>query len=157
MRAWGPAVQRVVLGTIFIAHGVPKLLPLGSSGGLTGTALAFEGLGLVPALPLAALASATEVLGGAALVVGWYARWAALALCGVMAVALWKVHWAYGFFLNWNLEPGVGHGMEYALALSAGLVSLMVTGPGAWSVDAWRERAEAEKAAGWARVRSGKV
>lgn len=157
MRAWGPAVQRVVWGTIFIAHGVPKLVPVGGAGGVFGTALAFEGLGLWPPLVLAVAAGAVEVVGGAALILGWCSRWAAMALAGVMVVAIWTVHWPFGFFLNWTIEPGQGHGVEYAMALLAGLVSLALTGPGALSIDERRERYRAEEEAGRARLRAGKV
>jgi len=36
-----------------------------------------------------------------------------------MLVAIAKVHWPNGFFLNWSLEPGKGHGYEMNLALTA--------------------------------------
>jgi uncharacterized membrane protein YphA (DoxX/SURF4 family) len=40
--------------------------------------------------------------------------------------------------MNWTLKPGVGHGYEFNLLLIAGLVCLILTGPGRFSVDHWR-------------------
>jgi uncharacterized membrane protein YphA (DoxX/SURF4 family) len=74
-----------------------------------------------------------------------------------MAVAVWKVHLTNGFFLNWLNAPGVGHGYEFNLVLLAGLVCLILTGPGALSIDGRRERWAESEAAGRARLRAGKV
>ncbi len=52
-----------------------------------------------------------------------------------MLVAVWTVHVANGFFLNWTMTPGQGHGYEFNLVLVGALVSLMLTGPGALSFD----------------------
>ena len=35
---------------------------------------------------------------------------AALAVIVVMVGAIAKAHWPHGFFLNWELSPGKGHG-----------------------------------------------
>ena len=74
-----------------------------------------------------------------------------------LLVVAWKAYLFNGFFLNWTLTPGVGHGIEYHVVLVAALVCLMITGPGAFSVDGWRRRAEEAAAAGLARIRAGKV
>ena len=58
---------------------------------------------------VSALAAFTECFGGLALIVGLLARPAAVGLIAVMLVAIAKVHWANGFFINWSLEPGKGH------------------------------------------------
>ena len=39
-----------------------------------------------------------------------------------MGVAIWKVHLANGFFLNWNMVPSQGHGYEFNVALIGALV-----------------------------------
>jgi putative oxidoreductase len=82
---------------------------------------------------------------------------ASLALTLTMGVAIWKVHLANGFFLNWNIEPGRGHGYEFNLALIGALVSIMLTGPGALSVDGQRARSAQADAYGRARLRAGRV
>jgi putative oxidoreductase len=74
-----------------------------------------------------------------------------------MVVAVWKVHLPNGFFLNWYMRPGVGHGYEFNLTLIAGLLCLMFMGAGALSVDATRDRSAESEAAGRARLRAGKV
>ena len=48
-------------------------------------------------------------------------------------------------------------GYEYNLALIGALVALMLTGPGAFSVDGWRARSAEAEAYGRARLRSGNV
>jgi hypothetical protein len=63
------------------------------------------------------LAALTECFGGLAMIVGFLVRPAAVGLVLVMLVAIAKVHWANGFFINWSFEPGKGHGFEMNLAL----------------------------------------
>ena len=74
---------------------------------------------------------------------------AALALAISMAVAIWKVHLANGFFLP--------TGYEYNIVLLGALISLMLTGPGALSIDGRRARSAEAEAYGRARLRAGKV
>ena len=74
-----------------------------------------------------------------------------------MSVAVWKVHLPNGFFLNWTNAPGGGHGYEFSLVLLASLVCLMLTGPGAFSIDGRRASWAETEAAGRARLRTGKV
>ena len=156
MRDWGPLVLRVALGAIFVAHGLPKLLPIWG-GGPTATAAYFSFLGLpVPHL-LAVFVGVVEVGGGALLVLGFHTFWVALTLVVHQAVAVWKVHLAHGFFLNWSLTPGLGHGYEFSLLIVAGLVCLMLSGAGALSIDARRRRSAEEQALGRARLMSRTV
>ena len=86
-----------------------------------------------------------------------HAPWVTLVLVADTAISTWKVHLANGFFLNWTLEPGVGHGYEYHLLLLAALVCLMFTGPGAASVDVGRVRSAEAAASARARLRAGSV
>jgi putative oxidoreductase len=55
----------------------------------------------------------------------------------VMLVAIAKVHWSNGFFINWALEPGKGHGFEMNLALIGMALAVLVGGAGALSIDRW--------------------
>ena len=155
MRPFGPAALRVCVGAVFVAHGAQKLFGAWGGPGLDGTTSYFASLGLAPAYPLAAVTALTEFAGGMLLLLGWLTRWVALALALEMVVAVYKVHYANGFFLNWGLTPGHGHGFEFNLVLIGGLVCLMLTGPGALSLDEWRNQsAEAESRA---RARARKV
>ena len=156
MQAWGVTVLRLVVGAAFVAHGLPKLLPIWGASPAR-TAAMFESVGLQPALILVLTVGVVELLGGAALFLGVYTRLAAIPLAIDMGVAIWKVHWANGFFLNMSMEPGVQHGFEYALVLLGALCCLILAGPGALSVDGVRAHAAESAAAGRARLRRSKV
>jgi putative oxidoreductase len=157
MQPYGPAVLRLALGAVFVAHGAQKLFGVWGGGGPDGTAAFFRQLGLEPAYPLALAAGVTELVGGLMLIIGAYALFAAFALLVVQGVAVWKVHYMNGFFLNWGLTPDRGHGIEFNLILAAALATLMLTGAGAFSIDRRRARDAEAEAAGRARLRAGKV
>lgn len=157
MQPYGPAVLRLSIGLVFVAHGAQKLFGVWGGGGPSGTAAFFAQLGLTPALPLALLVGLLELGGGILLIAGAFTAAAALALAVSMSVATWKVHLANGFFLNWAIAPGRGHGIEFSLALIGALVALALTGPGAFSVDARRARSAEARAYGRARLRAGNV
>ena len=157
MPLYGPTVIRLAVGVVFAAHGAQKLFGVGGGGGVTGTAAYFAELGLAPAYILALLVGLIELAGGLFLVAGAFTFVASAGLAATMLVAVWKVHLASGFFLNWSNAPGLGHGYEFSLALLASLVSLMLTGAGGLSVDRFRAREAETEAAGRARLRAGKI
>ncbi|MGH7307748.1 MAG: DoxX family protein [Candidatus Rokuibacteriota bacterium] len=132
--SWSHLVVRLALGVIFFAHGAQKVLGWFGGNGLRATVAAFgKGLGIPPAA--AVIAAFVEFLGGLALIVGFLARPAALGLIVVMLVAVSKVHIQHGFFLNWNLTPGKGHGWEFNFALIAMALGIVIGGAGILSVD----------------------
>jgi putative oxidoreductase len=157
MQPYGPAVLRLAVGAVFVAHGAQKLFGVWGGGGPEGTAAFFGQIGLNPAYPLALAAGVTELIGGLMLMIGAYTLFAAVALLVVQGVAVWKVHYLNGFFLNWGLTPDRGHGFEFNLVLIAALVALMLTGAGAFSIDRRRARDAESEAAGRARLRAGQV
>lgn len=137
-------ILRFVLGGTFMAHGIAKLLP--SAGGLEAFS-EFVGslpLPLLPPMPLAVLALAAEIGGGALLILGLIPRVAALSLLGVMVVAILFVHGPHGFFLVVRVTeeqmatwPGaaegvrsIPHGLEYNLALVAMCLQILILGGG---------------------------
>lgn len=125
---------RIPLGIIFIAHGSQKLLGAFGGQGLTATFSTFESqLGIPPILTL--LAIIAEFGGGIGVLCGFLTRLSAFGIASTMAVAIYKVHWAGGFFLNASCTPGRGQGFEYNLALLGLALALVFTGGGAWSVD----------------------
>jgi putative oxidoreductase len=155
--SFGPAVLRLALAAVFIAHGGQKLFGLWGGHGLEATAGFFAQMGLQPAFPLAVSVATLEFAGGILLALGAFTVVVSAALTLEMLVAIVKVHLASGFFLNWNLVPVQGHGYEYNLVLIGALVCLTLAGPGAFSVDGRRASHAAAAAAGRARIRMGKV
>ena len=93
-----------------------------------GTVGYFTSIGIP--LPLAYLVCFTEFLGGIGLVLGLFTRLAALGVAAVMVGAVVKVHLPNGFFMNWELTPGKGHGFETNLALLAMALACVIAGGG---------------------------
>jgi putative oxidoreductase len=125
---------RVVLGIIFFAHGAQKVLGWYGGHGLKGTVGFMASMGL--SVPIAYMVCFFEFLGGIGLIVGFLTRLAALAIAVVMVGAIATVHWKNGFFMNWELAPGKGHGIEANLAFLAMALALFLDGAGALSIDA---------------------
>ena len=153
MRAYGPTLLRLAVGIVFLAHGLQKLLGIWGGPGITGTVHMVQGLGFGYAYPLAALLIVAEVAGGTLLALGWGTLWVTIALLVEMGIAVWKVHYQTGFFMNWSMVPGRVHGIEFNVVLIAALLCLMLTGPGALSVDDRQSQSAASRAAGRARAR----
>jgi putative oxidoreductase len=124
----GLLVLRLVLGVIFIGHGAQKLF--GSFGGprISGFTKMLEQMGVKPAKPMAILAALAEFVGGILVMLGFLTPLAALALIGVMIVAVLTVHLKNGFF-NTN------GGYEFNLALAGMALTLLIVGAGAYSLD----------------------
>ena len=131
--SWSHLVVRVVLGVVFFAHGAQKTFGWFGGHGLSATIGGFRHMNIPPAAT--ALAAFTECFGGLALIIGLLARPAALGLILVMVVAIAKVHGKHGFFLNFAMTPGKGHGYEFNLVLIAMALSILIGGAGAVSID----------------------
>ena len=149
MRPYGPAALRLCVGAVFLAHGAQKLFGVWDGPGLAGTAAFLAAHGLTPAYPLAILVASGQFGGGALLIVGALARWAALALALDVGFSAWKLHYLNGVIVS----SARGEGLEFSLVLIGALLCLMLTGPGALSVDEWRTSSAEAKAAGRARAR----
>ena len=131
--SWSHLVVRIALGIIFFAHGAQKMFGWFGGPGLSATIQGFRKMNVPPAATV--LAAFTECFGGLALIVGVLARPSAIGLIGVMLVAVAKVHAQHGFFLNFAMTPGRGHGYEYNLALLAMALSIVIGGAGVFSID----------------------
>lgn len=127
--AVAPLVLRVAVGLVFVMHGWQKLTIMGV-GGVEGmlNALGFPIPGIFAPILIAA-----ELVGGAFLIFGLYTHWAAKILTVVAAVALVAVHLKNGFFLATG-------GYEFILLILATVVSILITGPGKYSLDAKMHR-----------------
>ncbi|MBS7660695.1 DoxX family protein [Pseudomonas lalucatii] len=125
---YGLTVLRIVAGVTFAAHGAQKLFGWFGGYGLEGVGQWMESIGLAPGYLMALLAGSAEFFGGVALIVGVLARPAAAVLALTMLVAIVSVHLANGFFMSSN-------GYEFALALLAISVAVLVEGAGKLSLD----------------------
>ena len=132
--AVAPLLIRIPLGLIFLAHGSQKLLGFFGGSGLTATFSVFEQkFGIPPLFTL--LAIIAEFGGGFGVLTGFLTRISAPGIAAVMAVAVYKVHWVHGFFMNAACTPGKGHGIEFTLALLGMALFLVVSGGGKWCID----------------------
>lgn len=124
-RPAAPLVLRLVLGGLFIWHGIDKF-----DAGISTVEEMFTMWG-VPAPGITAFVVAVvEIVGGLALVLGIGTRIAAMLLSVVMIGALIYVKADLGVISS---EPMPG--AELDLALLAGLIALIVLGPGPISLD----------------------
>jgi putative oxidoreductase len=120
---WTPRAQgllRLVVCYLFLQHMTAKFLGFPISMG--------EHLP-----PLIVTAGVIELIGGALLLIGLWARAAAFLLSGEMAFAYFIGHAPHGSVLC----PMVNHG-EPAVLYCFIFLFLAAAGPGAWSVDAMR-------------------
>jgi putative oxidoreductase len=131
---WAPVAIRLGLAVIFIAHGGQKLFGIWGGPGLQATIEAFERSIGVP-FYLTLVVVATEFFGGLTVLIGFLTRLAAAGLAVNMVGAIIKVHLINGFFLNWSITPGKGHGYEFNLALLAMSIALLLSGPGKFALD----------------------
>jgi len=122
----GLTILRVVLGVIFVAHGVPKL-----TGGMEDTAAYFGSLGIPAPLVAAWFVALLETLGGLTLLLGFLVTPASLLLALHMLTGIVLVHAPNGFYV---VGAGQG-GVEFNLLLIASLLALMFCGPGLAAID----------------------
>jgi len=117
-----PLIGRLLLAAIFLLSGVNKVFAPGP----TQAYIASAGL----PVPLLAyiVALVVEIGGGILLLIGYQARWAALAL------ALFTVVAAFGFHSNFADQNQMIHFLKN-LALAGGLLQVFAFGPGALSLD----------------------
>lgn len=133
-------IARLGLGLVFVAHGWQKL----NDQGLAAVTAGFGKMG-VPAPALSAyFATFVELIGGAALILGFFTGLAGWLLTADMLGALVLVHAKNGVFV------GEG-GFELVLALGVGSLLLAVLGAGAYSIDNAGPGRKIVPQAAWAR------
>ena len=144
-RNCAPLLLRLVIGYGFMVHGWAKL---------TNGPANFEKLLIQIGTPLPDLTAwilpFVEILGGIAIFFGAFVMITSIPLICVMVVAILTVHLKYGFSSIKTIGltpdgPVFGPpGYEVALLYIAGLVSLILGGAGAFSVDALIHRLKAK-------------
>jgi putative oxidoreductase len=120
--AQGAALLRLALGTMWVSHALLKVLVFT----LPGAARFFDSVGIPGVLVYPVVAA--ELLGGVAILLGFYGRQVSLLLTPVLAVATW-VHWPNG----WVFSSANG-GWEYPLFLLAASLVHWLLGDGPWAV-----------------------
>ena len=127
-----PLIGRILIALLFIPSGLAKLA------GFSGTMAYVASAGLPPALG-AIIAILVEVVLGAALLVGWQARWAALIM------ALFTIGSAIFFHNFWAAPPDeqLLQNVHFFknMAIAGGLLFVFTFGAGAYSLDARSGRA----------------
>lgn len=126
-------VARVLLALIFVTAGFSKLT------GLQGTAGYIGSVGLPAPMLLAVASGVVELVAGVLIIVGWRARWAALALAAFTVVATVLFH-------NFWAMPAEQQMMQQLmfmknLSIVGGLLVLFAFGAGSLSLDARRANA----------------
>lgn len=122
----GLAILRVVIGVVFVTHGAPKLF-----GGVEGAAGFLGQLGVPLALVAAWGLAILEFFGGISLIAGFLVTPLSLLFGAEMLSGIVLVHAANGWYV---VGPGQG-GVEFNVLLIAGLLALLLAGPGAAAVD----------------------
>jgi len=115
-------VLRVSLGIMFVAHALLKVFVFT----LPGTVGFFESVGFPGWLAYVTIAA--ELIGGALLILGVYARWVALALVPILLGAL-QVHLGNGWVFS-----AEGGGWEYPAFLAAASLVQALLGDGAYAL-----------------------
>ena len=126
-------LARIILAVIFFAHGSQKMFGFFGGRGVSGTIEIFQQTMGIPA-PLTILAMTAEVFGAAGLFLGLFSRIAAMGVLVVMVVAPFANHLYPNFFMNWQGRQ-MGEGYEYHLLAIALIVTILVRGGGALSLD----------------------
>lgn len=121
--AYAALILRVSLGSMFLAHGLLKLLvftPAGAAG-------YFESLGLPAAL--AYLTIVLELVGGGALIAGVLTRWFSLALAPIPLGAALFAHAGNGWLFS-----NEGGGWEFPVFWTIVLIVQALIGAGAFAL-----------------------
>jgi len=129
----GLAALRIVVGGLFVGHGLQKLAGKFGGHGPDATGQAFESLGLRPGKTHAIAAGAAETGGGALIALGAQTPLGAALLSATMITAIRTVHGSKG---PWATDGGY----EYNLVLLAAVLAITDAGPGKLSIDAVRGR-----------------
>src|SRR3989475_10968271 len=108
--AWSSLILRVTLGIVMLPHGAQKLLGWFGGFGFAGTMGFFTQQMHIPAA-VAFLVIMGESFGSLGVIVGLFTRFSAFGGLCIMLGAVFMVHWADGFFMDWAGQR-VGEGVE---------------------------------------------
>jgi putative oxidoreductase len=122
---WSPyayALMRVMVGLLFLCHGLSKLVHFPVPPGGAPPLLIYT-------------AGPIELVCGALIALGLFTRWAAFIASGEMAVGYFTAHFPRGFF-------PLANGGELAVVYCFVFLFIAAHGPSSWSIDGlWKKRA----------------
>ena len=123
-------ILRLALGLSFIGHGSQKIFGWFGGAGFASTAANYgDRMGMQPGWLFAALGGGGELCGGLLVALGLLTPLGALLIIASMLVAIWKVTGARGYWI------GKG-GWEYNALIIIVCITLILAGPGSYSLDA---------------------
>lgn len=122
-------VGRVLLAYIIVLHAWRKI-----DAGLFDTATVFAKFGIPLAIAAASFTIVVEVVVSVSMLLGWRMVVPAGLMTFVMTGAIWFVHGKNGLFMS-------GNGWALVGVIICGMLALMASGPGRFSVDAALVRA----------------
>lgn len=138
---WAAIPLRLIVGYGFMEHGYAKLTK-----GPEAFAFILHALNVPAPHLMAWLTILTELIGGFAVLLGALVPLASLPMAAVLLVAMFSVHWQYGFssIKLMAVTPAGAKfgppGYECDLLYLACLVALVLSGPGPFSVDRFISR-----------------
>ncbi|GEO11207.1 DoxX family protein [Segetibacter aerophilus] len=132
---WAATLGRLALGSVMFAHGAQKLLGWFDGPGFKMTMGFFTGNMELPWI-IGFLVIIIEFFGSLSIILGFVTRVSSFAIAILTLAIVQSVHWENGFFMNWY-GTQKGEGIEYFILMFALAVSLMITGAGKYSIDAF--------------------
>jgi putative oxidoreductase len=122
---WSPrllSVIRIIAGLMFMQHGLAKYFGFPAPFPIA-----------VQAASMLGVAGMIEIVAGALIAAGLFARLAAFIASGEMAIGYFMSHFPKGFF-------PLANGGELAIFYCFVFLYIALQGPGPWSIDAARSR-----------------
>lgn len=105
---------RITTAIVFLAHAGVRI----ANGTITQFADFLDSKGLVIGFPIVCAITVFEIVGGIALLLGYFTKWLALGFILMLAAGIAIIHAELGWFVG---EHGTG-GMEYSIFLIVALV-----------------------------------
>ena len=145
---WAPFLLRIIIGYGFAVHGLAKL-----SRGPEAFAGVLQSIGVPVPHFMAWVTIITELVGGLAVGLGAFMTFGSIPLAVILLVAIFTVHLPYGFssIKLIAVTPAGAQfgppGYECNLLYIAGLVALVLGGPGPLAVDGLRRHKKQNKPA----------
>jgi putative oxidoreductase len=137
-KGWTILPLRLIIGFGFAAHGYAKL-----SRGPENFATILTAIGVPQPHLMAWVTSLLELIGGISLMAGAFVVPLSLPLAVIMLTAMFSIHFQYGFS-SIKLKAVTTSGAEFGpigyemnLLYLAGLLTLVLIGPGSLSIDHW--------------------